>query len=81
MLAIAAGAGYVVAARHSDAALPWGSFGYVHLPTAVLLAIASTIAARHGVQLAHRLAHRSLSRAFGVLLLAVGIAMLIDLLN
>ena len=74
-VALAAATGYLFAAGASDAALPAGSIGYVHLPAAALLALGSTSATRHGAALAHRLAHHQLNRAFALLLLLMGIAM------
>lgn len=74
-VALAAALGYVFAARHGDAVLPAGSFGYVHLPAAALLALGSTRATRHGAAVAHRLAHHQLNRAFAVLLMLMGLAM------
>jgi len=79
VVALASAAGYVFAGNATDAALPAGSIGFVHAPTALLLALASTIAAPHGVHLAHRLDHRRLSRAFALLLCAVGIMMLVQI--
>lgn len=80
-VAFASALGYVVAARHTDAALPLGSIGYVHLPAAALLALGSTTATRHGAALAHRLAHHHLNRAFAALLLLMGTAMVIAMLR
>ncbi len=78
-VAFAAAAGYAFTAGSPQTPLPAGSIGYVHVPTALLLAVASTLATRHGVQLAHRLAHRGLSRAFALLLATVGVLMLVQL--
>lgn len=80
-VAAASAIGYVVAAQHTDAVLPWGAIGYVHLPTALLLAIGSTTATRHGAALAHRLAHHALSRAFALLLALFGVLMVVDIVR
>lgn len=80
-VAAASAIGYVLAAQHTDALLPWGSIGYVHLPTALLLALGSTTATRHGAALAHRVAHDALSRAFALLLAVVGVLMVVDILR
>ncbi|HWT15247.1 MAG TPA: sulfite exporter TauE/SafE family protein [Patescibacteria group bacterium] len=80
-VALASALGYVFAARHTEAALPLGSIGYVHLPAAAVLALGSTTATRHGAALAHRLAHHQLNRAFAALLMVMGIAMLIAILR
>ena len=78
-VALAAAAGYATSAEAASAGLPAGAIGFVHVPTALLLALASTFAARHGVRVAHRLAHAKLSRAFAVLLAVVGALMLLQL--
>lgn len=80
-VALASALGYILAARASDATLPAGSIGYVHLPAAILLALGSTGATRHGAALAHRLAHHQLNRAFAVLLASVGVAMVVAILR
>jgi hypothetical protein len=80
-VALASAAGYVLAAGDRVADLPAGSFGYVHLPAAILLALGSTQATRHGAALAHRLAHHQLNRAFAALLATMGIAMLAAILR
>lgn len=80
-VAAASATGYVLAAQHTDAVLPWGAIGYVHAPTALLLAIGSTTATRHGAALAHRLAHHTLSRAFALLLAVVGVLMVVDIVR
>ena len=80
-VAIASASGYVMAANETTAPLPWGSIGYVHAPTALLLAIGSTSATRYGAALAHKLAHQALSRAFALLLFVFGALMVIDLLR
>ena len=80
-VALASALGYVFAARHTDAALPLGSIGYVHLPAAALLALGSTTATRHGAALAHRLAHHHLNRAFAALLTLMGIAMVVAIVR
>ncbi len=80
-VAAASAVGYVLAAQHTEAVLPWGAIGYVHLPTALLLALGSTTATRHGAALAHRLAHHALSRAFALLLAVVGVLMVVDIVR
>ena len=80
-VAVAAATGYVFAAQGSEGPLPWGAVGYVHVPTALLLALGSTTATRYGAALAHRLAHQALSRAFALLLLTFGALMLFEILR
>jgi uncharacterized membrane protein YfcA len=80
-VALSSALGYIIASRHTDAVLPQGSIGYVHLPSALLLAIASMQATKHGAALAHRLKHRTLNRAFAGLLALMGVLMLADSLR
>jgi hypothetical protein len=57
--------------------LPTGSVGYVYLPAAGGIALASIICAPLGAWLAHRLDGPSLKRIFALLLLAVGVSLLL----
>ncbi len=58
------------------AGLPPFSFGYVDVPTLIILAAASIPFARIGVQFAHASSGRNLQIAFACLLVVIGIAML-----
>ena len=70
-IALASATGY---ALHGPApgALPAGSWGYVYLPAAVALAVASVLTAPLGTQLAHLLSAQALKRVFAVFLALVG---------
>jgi len=59
-------------------ALPAGSVGYVYLPAAAGIAIASVACAPLGARIAHRLSGPVLKRVFALLLLAVGVSLLIS---
>ena len=59
----------------SQPGLPWGSIGYVNLPATAAVAAASVLSAPWGVATAHRLDAAVLKRAFGLYLIAIGIAM------
>ena len=52
--------------------LPAGSWGYVYLPAAVALALASVLTAPLGTRLAHRISGQALKRLFAVFLALVG---------
>jgi uncharacterized membrane protein YfcA len=71
VIALASAAGY---AAHGPAAglLPAGSWGYVFVPAAVVIALASVLTAPLGARLAHRLSGPALRRVFAVFLLLVG---------
>ncbi|MGQ0801630.1 MAG: sulfite exporter TauE/SafE family protein [Pseudomarimonas sp.] len=58
--------------------LPAGSLGYVYLPAAAGIAVASILCAPLGAKLAHRLSGSALKRVFALLLLAVGVSLLWD---
>ena len=57
---------------YGDSALPPGSAGYVYLPAFVGIVLSSTVFARLGAKLAHRLPGDLLRKAFSVLLLLIG---------
>jgi uncharacterized membrane protein YfcA len=54
--------------------LPEGSLGYVYLPAAIGIALASILAAPWGTRLAHRLSGTALKRVFALFLVAAGLA-------
>jgi uncharacterized membrane protein YfcA len=56
--------------------LPPGSLGYVYLPAACGIAVASILMAPLGTRLAHRISGTVLKRVFAIFLLAAGIAVL-----
>lgn len=57
--------------------LPSGSVGYVYLPAALGISVASVLTAPLGARLAHALPVKQLRRAFAVLLAVVGLQMII----
>jgi hypothetical protein len=74
-IALAAAAGYV--AGGSDArGLPPATWGYVHLPAAGLIGLASVLLAPAGAALAHRLRGQVLQYLFAGFLAAMGLAVL-----
>lgn len=65
-------------ALHAPAgALPQYAVGYVFLPAAIGVAIASVLAAPYGMRLAHRLSGAALKRVFAAFLVSVGVALLV----
>lgn len=71
-IALSAAAGYALQAP--PAGLPAGSWGYVYLPAAAGIALASVLAAPLGTRLAHRLTGPALRRVFAVFLAVVGLS-------
>ena len=72
-IGLASAAGY---ALHGPAGgLPQGSLGFVYLPAAIGIALASILTAPLGARLAHRLSGRTLQQVFALFLLAVGAAL------
>ena len=69
-IALSAAAGYALQAAPSD--LPAGSWGFVFLPAAAGIALASVLAAPLGTRLAHRLSGPALRRVFAGFLALVG---------
>lgn len=70
-IALASAAGYAI---HGPAAggLPAGSWGYVFLPAAMAIALASVLTAPWGTRIAHRVSGLALRRLFAGFLLLVG---------
>ncbi len=68
-IGLASALGY---AWHAPAgALPQHAVGYVYLPAAIGVAIASVLAAPYGTRLAHKLSGKALTRVFAAFLLAM----------
>lgn len=74
-IGLASALGY--AAHAPDGALPQFAVGYVYLPAAIGVAVASVLAAPYGTRLAHRLDGRSLKRVFAGFLVAVALSLMI----
>jgi len=69
-IAVASAAGYAL--QGAPQGLPAGSWGYVYLPAAAGIAVASVLAAPLGTRLAHRLSGTALRRVFATFLALVG---------
>lgn len=74
-IALASAAGYVIGGADAQG-LPPGSWGYVYLPAAAGIAVASVLLAPAGAALAHRLRGQVLQRVFAGFLLLMGVAVL-----
>ena len=75
-IALASAAGYI-GYGPATGVLPSGSIGYVYLPAAAGIAVASVLAAPWGTRLAHRLSGLALKRVFALFLVAAGTAVLL----
>lgn len=75
-IALASAAGY---AAHGPApgSLPAGSWGYVFVPAAVGIALASVLTAPLGTRIAHRISGRALKNLFAGFLVLVGTSLLL----
>jgi len=70
-IGLSAALGY---ATHGAASgMPAGSVGYVYLPAAIGISIASLLVARYGVMLAHRVSGATLKRIFAAFLVAMAV--------
>ncbi len=69
-IGLASAVGYALQAP--PGALPQYAIGYVYLPAAIGVAVASVLAAPYGMRLAHRLSGPALKRIFAIFLVAVG---------
>lgn len=58
-------------------ALPQHAWGYVYLPAAIGVALASVLAAPYGTRLAHRLSGPTLKRVFALFLVSVAVSLMI----
>lgn len=74
-IAVASAAGYALQAPAG--ALPHFAIGYVYLPAAIGVAVASVFAAPYGTRLAHRLSGEVLKRVFAAFLALVGSSLLL----
>ena len=75
-IGLASALGY---ALHAPAgALPEHAVGYVYLPAAIGVALASVLSAPLGTKLAHRLHGDTLKRVFALFLLAVAVSLLVS---
>lgn len=72
-IGLASAAGYAL--HGPGGGLPHGSFGFVYLPAAIGIALASILTAPLGARLAHRLSGGALRRVFALFLFAVGAAL------
>ena len=72
-IGIGSALGYALQAPAGAVALP-GACGYVFLPAALGVALASVFAAPYGTRLAHALSGQALKRVFAAFLLLVGVA-------
>lgn len=74
-IGLASAAGY--ASQTAAIGMPSGSWGFVYLPAAIGISVASVLAAPYGVRLAHRLSARALKGVFAGFLLVVAALLLI----
>ena len=73
-IALAAAAGYALQAPAD--VVPGASWGYVYLPGAIGIALASVLAAPYGTRLAHAISGAALKRVFAVFLYCIGASLL-----
>lgn len=73
-IALAAAAGYALQAPAD--VVPGVSWGYVYLPGAIGIALASVVAAPYGTRIAHAISGATLKRVFAVFLYLVGASLL-----
>ena len=73
-IGIASAVGYAVHAP--PGALPAHAVGYIYLPAAIGVAIASVLAAPYGTRLAHHIGGKALKRVFAAFMVVMGIAII-----
>jgi len=74
-IAIASAAGYAMAPRAADVALPPGMLGFIFWPAALAMALASILTAPFGASMAHRLSPMRLRQVFAVFLVVIAALM------
>lgn len=72
-IAVASALGFVYGGHEAAAILPAGSLGFVYLPAAGGIALASVLVAPHGVRLAHALSGAALRNVFAAFLVFMGL--------
>jgi uncharacterized membrane protein YfcA len=72
VIAVSGAAAYALAAHRLPQPMPWGAVGYLYLPAAAVVALASMVLAPVGARIAHALSGAALKRVFAVFLLVVG---------
>ena len=75
VIAIASAAGYALAPRAADVALPTGMLGFIFWPAAMAMALASILTAPFGAAMAHRLSPIRLRQVFAIFLVAIALLM------
>lgn len=75
IIAVPATIGFAIIGM-GKAGLPWGSLGYVNVPTAIVIIATSVMFAPLGVKVAHGLRPSVLRRVFALYLIVVGITMI-----
>ncbi len=73
-IGLASACGYALHAP--PGALPSQAIGYIYLPAAIGVAIASVAAAPYGTKLAHRIGGKALKRVFAVFMVVMGVAII-----
>lgn len=73
LIALASVVGYIFSPHEPAVALPPGTWGYVHVPAAVTIALASVVTAPQGATLAHRLPPQRLRQVFAAFLVVIAV--------
>ena len=77
LIALSSAAAYALGAGAiAPSGLPSGTWGFVHVPAALGIALGAWVAAPWGARLAHRLSGLALSRVFALALALVGLGLL-----
>jgi uncharacterized membrane protein YfcA len=72
VIAVSSAAAYALAAHRLPQPMPWGAVGYLYLPAAAVVALASMVLAPLGARIAHTISGIALRRVFALFLLVVG---------
>lgn len=71
-IALASAASYALALHPPPQPLPWGAVGYLYVPAAAVVTLASMALAPVGARIAHAVSGLAIKRAFAVFLIVVG---------
>ncbi len=74
-IALAGSISYIVIG-YDNASLPENSIGFIYLPATVIVGIMSSITAKYGVNIAHRMKQKKLRIAFAFLVMIMALNLL-----
>ena len=75
-IAVAGSISYMIIGIDRNVDLPQNSIGYVYLPATIIVGLTSSITAKYGVNIAHRMKQKKLRIAFAFLVMIMALNLL-----